>query len=299
MGSVHDKEEKEELDLEQKMQTWRLTVAYDGSHFHGWQAQPGLATVQGALQEALRAFKKGEIEVQGAGRTDAGVHALGQVASCAFESDLTERKMLLAMASLLPPAVRVLKAEKMPMGFNAKHHSIGKRYVYRVVNADVVSPFKGPYAWQVKASLNVEKMKAAAQNLLGEKDFESFRSVHCDAGHARRFLWRADVVQDQKDLSIEIRGNAFCRNMIRIIAGTLVDVGRGKIDHERMTEIIEAKNREAAGITAPAHGLFLDAVYYPDQLDEAGIPASAIFPNHPWTETFWPPRLKDELPGKK
>ncbi|MBL93132.1 MAG: tRNA pseudouridine(38-40) synthase TruA [Myxococcales bacterium] len=288
------KKYKEGSELEHEVQTWRLTVAYDGSHFHGWQAQPGLPTVQGVLQEALRAFKKGDIEVQGAGRTDAGVHALGQVASCSFPSDLTERKMLLAMASLLPPTVRIMKAERMPAGFNAKHHSIGKRYLYRVANTDVVSPFKAPYAWQVKASLDVEKMKTAAQCLLGEKDFESFRSVHCDAGHARRFLWKAEVLQDSEDLSIEIRGNAFCRNMIRIIAGTLVEVGRGKIAVEQMPRIIDAKNREAAGITAPAHGLFLGTVYYPDQLDDACIPSTAVFPNHPWGKDFWPPGPKGE-----
>ena len=281
-------------ELAHEVQTWRLTVAYDGSHFHGWQAQPGLPTVQGVLQEALQAFKKGDIEVQGAGRTDAGVHALGQVASCSFPSDLTEREMLLAMASLLPSTVRIMKAERMPTGFSAKRHSIGKRYLYRVVNTEVVSPFKAPYAWQVKAPLDAEKMKTAAQYLLGEKDFESFRSVHCDAGHARRYLWKAEVRQDSEDLSIEIRGNAFCRNMIRIIAGTLVEVGRGKIAVEQMPEIIDAKSREAAGITAPAQGLFLGTVYYPDQLDEADIPASAVFPNHPWKEDFWPPNPTGE-----
>ena len=275
---------------QKESQTWRLTIAYDGSDFHGWQAQDGLPTVQGALQEALQVIQQEPVFVKGAGRTDAGVHAMGQVASCAFESRLTERKMILALSSLLPREVRVMRAERMPHGFNAKKHSIGKRYAYRILQGDVVSPFLAPYVWHIKANLNLEAMRQGAAQLIGEQDFESFRSVHCDAAHARRYLWRVAVVQEGPEIHIEVRGNAFCRNMVRIIAGTLVDIGRGKISPETMSEIIHKKNRSAAGVTAPSHGLFLQQVYYPDQLDEAEIPQGAVFPNHPHDAEFWPPQ---------
>ena len=276
---------------QKERQTWRLTVAYDGSDFHGWQAQDGLPTVQGALQEALKTIQREPVFVKGAGRTDAGVHAMGQVASCTFESRLTERTMVLALSSLLPNKVRVMRAEIMPHGFNAKKHSIGKRYVYRIFQGDVVTPFLAPYTWHIKADLNLKAMRQGAAHLIGEKDFESFRSVHCDAAHARRFLWRVAVIEEGPEIHIEVRGNAFCRNMVRIIAGTLVDIGRGRISSDALPQIIEMKTRSAAGVTAPGHALFLQQVYYPDQLDEAEIPQGAVFPNYPCGADFWPPRL--------
>ena len=179
----------------------------------------------------------------------------------------------------------------MPDGFNAKQHSIGKCYVYRLYRGDVVSPFQLPYVWQIKSRLDLDAMRRAAAVLVGEHDFESFRSVQCDAAHARRYLWQINIEEHDAEVHIIVRGNAFCRNMVRIIAGTLVEIGRGKINAEQMPEILAAKNRSAAGVTAPGHALLLSRVYYPDNLADAQIPREAVFPNHPWDRQFWPPNL--------
>jgi tRNA pseudouridine38-40 synthase len=280
---------------DKQRQTWRLTVAYNGSDFHGWQAQDGLPTVQGVLHDAFKLLQKSPIFVKGAGRTDAGVHAVGQTASCVLNSRFTERKLILALSSILPDTIRVMRVEIVPDGFNAKVHSIGKCYRYHLYCGDVVSPFRAPFVWHIRSPLDLEAMRRAASYLEGEHNFESFRSMHCDASHARRYVWRVSITENAPELTVEVRGNAFCRNMVRIIVGTLIDVGRGKIEARTMLEIIAAKERVAAGMTAPAKGLCLEAVYYPDTVDAAQIPDSARFPKYPWDKTFWPPQPPDEL----
>lgn len=259
-----------------------MVVAYHGGSFQGWQKQTGQRTVQGCLEAALEKLCGEPVLVRAAGRTDAGVHARGQLVSSTFTSRVRPEKMVLAMNAQLDADLSVLRADVVPDGFDARRDSIAKRYVYRVHHAVAHDPFLGPFRWHVRGAIDVDKMRRAAIDLVGEHDYESFRSVHCDAAHARRYLWKVDVTTDGPEIAIEVRGNAFCRNMVRIIAGTLVDIGRGRIDEGAVPGILAARKREAAGITAPPEGLTMEEVYLPEDASRAGIPEGARFPG-------WPP----------
>lgn len=271
---------------EKTTRTYRLVVAYLGTKFQGWQRQEGARTVQEVLEAALSAIAGEPVRARAAGRTDAGVHARGQVVSTTFSSRVAPEKMVLALGSQLPDDVSVVRADEMPETFDAKRDSIGKRYVYRVHSAPWWDPFRGPTSWHVRQTLEVEAMQRAAALFLGEHDFESFRSQHCDALHARRYLWRSAVSapDDTGMIEYEVRGNAFCRHMVRCLAGTLVDVGRGRFTVDDVTRILAAKDRTKAGVTAPPEGLTLERVYYADNVtgpNGADIPEGARFPRWP------------------
>lgn len=274
--------------MERRLVTWRLLVAYHGRRFVGFQAQEGGRSVQGELDRALSALAGEPVRVRGAGRTDAGVHARGQVVSVRFASRVPPEKMVLAAASQLDDDLSVVRADEMFDAFNAKRHSIGKRYIYRVHTAAWRDPFRGSTSWHVRHRLDVDAMMQAARAFVGELDFESFRSQHCDAAHARRFLWKSEVREEDGQILYEVRGNAFCRHMVRCLAGTLVDVGRGRYSPDDMTRLLAARDRTQAGVTAPAHGLTMEEVYYPDAVAHAGIPAGATFPGWPVTPESWP-----------
>lgn len=268
--------------------TWRITLAYHGRDFAGWQLQPGERTVQQVVEEALARLTGEPVSVQCAGRTDSGVHARGQVVSCRLSTSVSEEKMVLALGAHLPDDVSALDAERVFEGFCARSHAVGKRYVYRVLNRAPRDPFDGGTSWHVRGALDLEAMRAAARLLVGEHDFESFRSAHCEAAHARRYLWLLDVTRHGERVLFDVRGNAFCRNQVRILAGTLVDVGRGRHAPDDVGRMLEARDRTQAGMTAPASGLTFEQVYYPDTLAEAGIPAEAVFPRYPPSVESWP-----------
>jgi tRNA pseudouridine38-40 synthase len=266
--------------------TWRFVVAYHGARFSGWQRQDNARTVQQVLEEALATLATEPVRVRSAGRTDAGVHARGQLVSSTFSTRVPAEKMVLAAASRLPDDVAVIRADIVADGFDARRDSIAKRYVYRVHNAAAHDPLDGGMCWHVRGRLDVGAMRAAAAALVGEHDFEAFRATDCQAAHARRYVWRVDVVDDGPRLSIEVRGNAFCKNQVRIMAGTLVDVGRGRLRVDDVSRILASRDRTQAGITAPAHGLTMEEVYLAEDAARAGIPADARFPG-------WPPGAPD------
>jgi tRNA pseudouridine38-40 synthase len=269
--------------VERTTYTWRFVVAYHGARFVGWQKQEGERSVQGELERALTAISGGEqIHARAAGRTDAGVHARAQLVSARFSCRVPPEKMLLALGSQLPEDLAVVQAERVGEQFDARRHSVGKRYVYRVHMAQHGDPFGGSLSWHVRQKLDVDKMKLAAQHFVGELDFESFRSQHCDAAHARRYVWRSQIHVDGPTLAYEVRGNAFCRHQVRCMAGTLVDVGRGRFTPDDIPRILDARDRTKAGVTAPAEGLMLEEVYCPDRMEHAELPADARFPG-------WPP----------
>jgi len=275
------------MNLEVKEQNWRLWVSYDGTKYCGWQMQPLQASIEETLQNAFYQLVGYKPVLTAAGRTDSGVHARGQAVSVQFSSRFDEKKILLALESKLPNDIAVWRADVMPEGFNAKRHSIGKCYVYRIYQGPVKDPFSYLTYWHLRQALNVKVMQHAAGYFLGEHDFESFRSAHCDAAHARRYLWRVEVRQENQHLEIEIRGNAFCHNMVRIMVGTLVEVGLGRIAPTDIEKILQQKDRKLAGRTAPAHALCLEEVYYPDNLENAKIPDGACFPRFPVTKDTW------------
>lgn len=249
------------------MPVFKLTIEYDGSEFHGWQAQRELRTVQGVLQEALTTVLRQPVALQGASRTDVGVHALGQVASFEVETDLPPQRIAKGATAVAGPQIAVVEAVVAPAGFNARHDSIGKRYRYRVINRPAPSPILGPTAWHVSRELDFEAMRIAASRLVGTHDFAGFRAADCGRDSTERELGRVELVaRESTVLDIEVEGIAFLKNMVRIIAGTIVDVGLGTKPIEIVDEVLESGDRSRAGRTAPACGLTLIEVLYPTGL---------------------------------
>ena len=248
-------------------QNIKLLLEYNGAAYAGWQMQPHLDTVQGRLCHALAAVLGKAPTVWVAGRTDAGVHAVGQVANFHTESTLQARRFAPALNAHLPDDISVHCSEEVSLDFNARHDSKSKRYRYRVYTGPQPAALEIGRAWLLRTHLDAGAMRDAVAPLLGEQDFESFRSVHCDAPHARRFMHSITIKEIPRPpvgvhVELEFHANAFCRHMCRILAGTLVDVGRGKFTPKDVTEILKARDRTRAGRTAPPEGLTLLGVDY-------------------------------------
>ena len=254
------------------MQLWRLTLAYDGSAFHGWQVQPTLPTVQGTLAAALRQLTGETVLPQGSGRTDAGVHALGQVATLALEAAIPPANLQRALNRALPASVRVLCAEHAAEGFHARHSAMAKTYEYRIWRpADgVCSPFMAPYVWDCPWALKVDTMREASAAICGEHDFTSFAAADPDLTarlvqeprSAVRVIHRSDWVVEGEALTYRVTGSGFLHHMVRNLVGTFVLVGSGRMRAAEVAEILTARDRAAAGPTVPARGLFLVSVDY-------------------------------------
>ncbi len=266
----------------------RFFLSYKGTAFSGFQAQDNARTVEGEFVKALSSIVQQKISIQAAGRTDAGVHARGQVISSSLFTRLSLRQLSLALAARLPSDMAVWRIDRMPDVFDARRQSIGKQYIYRISQSLVVDPFIADQVWHVRQPLNFEAMSESASHFVGEHDFESFRSTLCGAPHAVRYLWHLSLKKADDIIEIDVRGNAFCLNMVRIIVGTLVEVGLGRIDPSNIKEIFLAKDRTRAGRTAKAQGLCFNKVYYPDDLNESLIPVGASFPRYPVTMESWP-----------
>lgn len=259
------------------MPTYELIIEYDGAGFAGWQSQPGERTVQGALEEALAVLARGPVRVQGASRTDAGVHAAGQVASFEVAGEIEPDRLVSGLCALCRPDLAVVAARRAPDGFNARFDSTGKRYRYRVLNRKAPSPLWGRIAWHVSGVLNRAAMVEAAAMLPGTRDFAGFRSANCGREHTVRTLTRVAVEDGPVEGLIElvVEGDGFLKNMVRIIAGTLVDVGLGRLPVGIVEEVLATRDRPRAGRTAPAHGLTLDRVFHKTTVaDPCSLPAS-------------------------
>lgn len=241
----------------------RLVVEYDGSQLHGWQRQHNAPTVQQHLEEALAKLLTHDVQVVGASRTDAGVHARGQVASFRTERSIPVHGIRRGLNSMLPETIAVRDAAEVPDEFHPRFSATGKHYRYSILTRNERSPRYRDRTWHHPDPLNVAAMQEAARALIGEHDFAAFRAAGCTAKTTMR---RVDVIALTRAqphlLDIDIRGNAFLRQMVRIIVGTLAEVGTGKRSPAQVAEILAAKDRTKAGITAPAHGLELIEVRY-------------------------------------
>lgn len=244
------------------LRTIRLVVEYDGTDFAGWQRQPDQRTVQGTLEEKILAMTGESVEVRGAGRTDAGVHAEGQVASLALRSRIPPGGLLRGLNTILPADIVLTDVSEAPATFDARFSARGKVYRYRVWNHPVRSAKHARTSWHCRDRLDLVAMRAAAAALGGEHDFAGFRASDCDRRNTVRVIRRFEIVRQGAILDIEVEGTAFLRNMVRILAGTLVDVGRGKLDLATVVRVLETRDRTAGGVTAPAHGLNLVRVIY-------------------------------------
>lgn len=245
------------------------------------------------LQNALRDVVGQDLIITAAGRTDSGVHARGQVVSFEMATKLSLRQLTLAISTKIDKDITVYRIDKLPKGFNARNQSIGKQYVYQIYQGLVKNNFLADYSWHIKVPLDIDAMQKAASFLVGEHDYSSFRSKYCTSAHARRYIWYLNVTKENQLIKIDIRGNAFCHNMVRIIVGTLAKVGLRKISPDDVKNILDKKDRKFAGVTAKPYGLFFNQVYYPDSLQDALIPEGAIFPRYPITKESWPFTDKD------
>lgn len=247
---------------------FKLLIQYDGTDFHGWQVQENQRTVQGELQRVLSLLENAEVHVNGSGRTDAGVHAEGQVASVKMSRKFTPEKLRSAINGNLWRDVRILNVEKVADDFHARFSARGKTYVYRVVNAPVMSPFWARYAHHESRPLDVGRMNETARIFLGEHDWTAFSSAQSDSENKVRTITEFTVESHwdarAKGSLIEFRitGEGFLRYMVRSIAGTLLEVGRGEKDFDTIQTAIVTRDRNLAGATAPAHGLTLLKVFY-------------------------------------
>ncbi|MGQ4808909.1 tRNA pseudouridine synthase A [Candidatus Entotheonellaceae bacterium PAL068K] len=244
------------------MRRIKLVLEYCGTHYHGWQVQPQVVTVQGTLEACLRTITNGSIRLHAAGRTDAGVHALRQVAHFDTASTIAMAALQRGLNRLLPPDIVVRRAAQVAGDFHARYTAHQKTYAYIVYNHPVRSAFRAPYAWHLQQPLDVAAMRTAAQVLLGRQDFSAFRAAACTARSPVRCLSRAAVKRRAEQIFFVLCADGFLQHMVRNIVGTLVEVGRGKLPASAMTQILGSCQRQQAGPTAPARGLFLVRVKY-------------------------------------
>ncbi|MFN7984464.1 MAG: tRNA pseudouridine(38-40) synthase TruA [Vicinamibacterales bacterium] len=246
----------------------KLTIAYDGTGFVGWQRQPTGTSIQALLEDALAPLDAAPVVVHGAGRTDAGVHACGQVASITLQRTITTDALVRALNFRLPRAVRVLSAEEVAPDFHARFSASRKSYRYRIWNGPVLDPFERDFVWHIPSpALDVAAMADAARHLVGRHDFAAFQGAGGDVETSVRTIYDSTIASSQAPLggpllTYEVEGDGFLRHMVRSIVGSLVEVGRGYRSADWLGDVLRSKDRHRAGRTAPATGLFLMSVGY-------------------------------------
>lgn len=262
--------ESPESNLSAHARQWKLVLSYDGTDFKGWQVQPGLITIQGELQQAIERITGEQILPQGSGRTDAGVHALGQVASFQLTAPIPPSNFLRALNRTLPSAIRILSAETMPDDFHARHSACGKKYEYRIFRGEICPPFLSRYVYSLNWPLNFAAMQDAATKVVGEHDFTSFAATDPDLTQRQqdepisnvRTIFASQWVQEGDLFIYRVHGTGFLHHMVRNLVGTFLAVGRGQFAPDDIPGILKAKCRTQAGPTGPARGLFLVSVDY-------------------------------------
>lgn len=265
-----------------------LTIEYDGTHFSGWQRQPTARTVQGELERVLSEICREEISLHGTSRTDAGVHALGQRASFTGNFGIPVDRIRQAVNNILGATadglrnggkagdIHIKRVEEVPVGFHARFDAVGKKYIYIIENTDEVDIFHRNYRYGVMGNLDLDKMKRAAEDMVGTHDFKCFQAAGGkELETTIRTIYGLEIKEEQikekdrgKTIRVEVAGDGFLYNMVRIMTGTLIDVGRGKIHQEAVKGIIESRDRQRAGHTAPPQGLYLAEVYYDKERKE-------------------------------
>lgn len=238
-----------------------IEISYDGTNYSGWQRQKNSLGIQGELELAIEKVTKKKVSVIGSGRTDAGVHALAQIANFDVDTTIPIEKMAEVISNALPKDISVNDARVVSDEFHSRYSAHRKTYRYQLYRSRIRNPFLMKYAYQLKYDVDVDKMRSEAKKFIGEHDFVGFMSKGSSVKTTVREIYDIDVFEEGELIVIEVCGNGFLYNMVRIIAGTLVDIGRGRIV-DSVEKILESKNRDRAGHTAPAHGLFLKSVEY-------------------------------------
>jgi len=240
----------------------KLTIEYDGTDYHGWQVQPNGKSVQEVLEQALETILRKKVRLNSSGRTDAGVHALGQLANFIFDGDLDLDKLRKGLNALGRPDIAIKKAEVVQDSFDARRDAKSRVYHYRIWSQSWPSPFYRRYSWHVPYPLELVSMDEAIQFLEGEHDFSSFQAAGCEAAHAVRKIYRNSLIREEGMLIYTVEATAYLRHMVRNIVGTLIEVGRKERTPAELAELLRLKDRTQAGPTAPPQGLFLVEVRY-------------------------------------
>ncbi len=242
---------------------FRLLIEYDGTHYHGWQRQIALPTVQETIETALDLMTGRKIRLTGSGRTDAGVHALGQTANFRCDTRLTAETLHKGLNGLLPSDIVIRECREADSKFHARFDARSKTYQYRILNDPVGSAVGRQYHWHIRKTLDLNAMQQAATHLEGTRDFKSFEGAGSPRAHTIRSVYRAEIQKpDDRFIVFEIQANGFLKFMVRNIVGTLVAVGLGRLSSNAVEALLQSRNRKMAGPTAPAHGLFLMNVQY-------------------------------------
>jgi len=245
------------------MKNFKLTIEYDGTDYHGWQIQDNDITIQETIENALSTMTKEKIRLHASGRTDAGVHALGQAAHFKTDANISSDAFMAGLNSLLPDDIVIISCEKVDETFHARFDAKQKTYQYRIYNHPIPLAIGRQYTWHVKKKLDIDAMGRAIAHIIGTHDFKSFEGAGSPREHTTRTVFDAGMdITDNGYLIVEITANGFLRYMIRNLVGTLVDVGLLKTSPDEFKHILESKNRDLAGITSPPHGLFLVNVNY-------------------------------------
>ena len=244
------------------MRNIKLVIEYDGKDFNGWQKQPNKLNIQGEIENVIANITKEEVELTASGRTDAGVHALGQVANFKTNSQIPIEKFPIAINSQIKNSIRIKSAEEVDERFHSRFNCKRKTYRYVIDNSKYGSAIYRNLSYHVSTKLNVDEMKKAIKYFEGEHDFKAFKSSGTSSKSSIRTIYKAIIKEKDENIIIELTGNGFLYNMVRIIVGTLVEVGLGKIDSKEIPDIIESKDRQRSGKTLPPQGLFLLEVEY-------------------------------------
>lgn len=245
------------------MRNIMIEIEYDGSNYSGWQVQPNAITIQEEIMKALKKLEGKDVVIHGSGRTDAGVHAYGQVATFLMERNIPVERLPLAMNSNLPKDITIIDAKEVPMDFHARYSAIGKRYIYHIYESRYRSAILRNYSYHINYKLDRSKMMEASKLLIGTHDFRGFMSNGSSVEDTVRTIKSLEFKSDGENLYMIIEGDGFLYNMVRIITGTLVQIGAGNKPLEQIEKILKTKDRSLAGHTAPPQGLFLDKVFYP------------------------------------
>ena len=248
-----------------------MVLHYRGTRYSGWQRQPDQITIQGALEQAFEQILGSTVNVIGAGRTDAGVHARGQVAHCRIAPPIDTKQIRRSLNAVLPPDIRVFHLKKVHPGFHARKHAVSKRYEYRIYNGPVISPFLADYVLHVPSKLDFKKMHQASLLLEGLYDFSSFAASSCSAVNKVRRVSSSIMLRRGLMITYRVEGNGFLHHMVRNIVGTLLQVGFGKISAEGISTLLAARDRSKAGPTAPPQGLCLVRVCYPSNVNHNSL----------------------------
>ena len=240
----------------------KLLIAYDGTAYHGWQTQLNKATIQETIENAISIVTKQKIDLTGSGRTDSGVHACGQVANFKADTKIPEEKVKIAINANLPPDIRILDSVDVSMDFNSRFDALDKTYMYQIYNDSVANPFYSRYSCFVPQSLDIDEMEEVLKLIVGTHDFKGFMASGSQSKTTVRTVYAAKLLKEENLIKIYINGNGFLYNMVRIIAGTLIDIGKGLKDISCIEKALTDKDRTVLGQTAKPEGLFLLKVNY-------------------------------------